>query len=1036
MKKAKKQAQIARVRGANEKISQQILFFYFIFQKTLDSFTGERVTIVVEQIIGSEKGVIENMSCRKRFLIVALCLLTLLLTVSLGASAATTSKAVRPEISKITIEDCRVYTSTPGKEVDEIAYSDMKKPTSLKDAGVTQVDITNGSKITITTETSTDFKLYFVVFSAKLTVPANTIFNVDNNNFNVTATRTVSSKSATAATSFELVALGASYDLSNVTFKPATSKTSAGEMIDGASLIRGEKTGKGSALTTAMTYADGDSATIKASHTYKNATDETQDIYAYYGLWVAAQYGSKYENSAQVVCTIAPDSPKTLGKIIIRNDGIGWTSGMDIEVYTGDKEKKFRFNNNNGGRYTSVSDSLALDGSRYYIYMPDYMPDKYGSKQWIGYMDCPDDVGEGGFSKTIDFYSMIYVRGDGFVSGDTPDTEVMLSGDIHTVKGTTLKRGGYTQLGWSTTKDGEIVTTVKATETIRLYPVWKVNDYTITFDPCGGSVSQTSKTVTYTGTYGTLPTPTRPGYKFRGWYTRESGGERVTETSTVSYYGDRTLYAQWNVDHIFHAVCYGTNCTDSSHSEVVSAWAPWTGTDAISYTDNTAYVFMANDITSDITVDEGKTLYLCLSGKNLLGKITVNGTLHLCNCKAAGSVKNESGSAVFVGSTGTLNYYKVMLIGGSGDNVPIYADGTVNLYNIPKITASDSCAYEIRGNSPGFLHICAELDTPSKNVPRVNFGTDPSVSMTTYTQVTVTTGWSDYMSGKTPTDYFVPRTGRYAKIEKDGDELVLRRLRITFDGSSTYYAKYNGGTISSVPGTPGSRSGYTFSGWFTAEAGGTKITTSYVFDDDTTVYSQWTANKYTVTLRPSGGSVSPTTVTVTYDSTYGTLPTPTRQGYSFKGWYTSSSGGTKVDGDTKVTTAGNHILYAQWGPEEVISVEITWGAMEFTYYDGDWNSETHKYENGGWEPNVTNGNRITVRNAGNVSVTVQFDYTKKNTAVSASFSDGTADVTAPVSLPTGTQKQIWLTLSGKPSAPMSGETLGTVTVKIGGKQTS
>lgn len=827
------------------------------------------------------------MSCRKRFLIMALCLLTLLLAVSLGASAATTNKAIRPEISKITIEDCRVYTAAPGKELGEIAYSDMKKPTSLKDAGVTQTDITNGSKITITTETSTDFKLYFVVFSAKLTVPANTIFNVDNHNFNVTATRTVSRKNATAATSFELVSLGASYDLSDVTFKPATSKTSAGEMIDGRSLIRGEKTGKGSGLITAMTYADGDSATVKAARTYKNATDEAKDICFYYGLWVAAQYGNKYENSAQVVCTIAPDSPKTLGKIILRNDGIGWTSGMNIEVYT----------------------------------------------------------------------------------GDTPATEVMPSGDIHTVKGTTLKRGGYTQLGWSTT---------------------------------------------------------------------ESGGERVTETSTVSYYGDRTLYAQWNIDHTSHAVCYGTNCTDSSHSEVVSAWKPWTGTDAISYnTDNTAYVFMTNDITSDITVDEGKTLYLCLNGKNLSGRITVNGTLHLCNCKAAGSVKNESGSAVFVGSTGTLNYYKVTLIGGSGDNVPIYADGTVNLYGIPKITASDSCAYEIRGNSPGFLHICAELNTPSKNVPlRVNFGTAPSVSMTTYTQVTVTTGWSDYMSGKTPTDYFVPRTSRYAKIEKSGNELVLRRLRITFTGGGTYYAKYNGGKLSSVPGTPGTRSGYTFSGWFTAKTGGTKVTTSYVFNDDTTVYSQWTANKYTVTLRPGGGSVSPTTITVTYDSAYGALPTPTRSGYTFKGWYTSSSGGTKVDGDTKVTTAGNHILYAQWGPAEVISVEVTWGAMEFTYYDGEWNPETHEYKDGGWEPNATNGDRIAVQNNGTVSVNVSFVYeadTSVISGISGSFTgdDGRA-VTSPLNLAEDETRYVRLVLSGRPDRNLNKAVIGKITVTLGG----
>ena len=69
---------------------------------------------------------------------------------------------------------------------------------------------------------------------------------------------------------------------------------------------------------------------------------------------------------------------------------------------------------------------------------------------------------------------------------------------------------------------------------------------------------------------------------------------------------------------------------------------------------------------------------------------------------------------------------------------------------------------------------------------------------------------------------------------------------------------------------------------------------------------------YTATFDPNGGSVSPTSKTVTYNSTYGTLPAPTRAGYTFKGWYTATSGGSQVTSSTKVTTAGNHKLYARW----------------------------------------------------------------------------------------------------------------------------
>lgn len=63
---------------------------------------------------------------------------------------------------------------------------------------------------------------------------------------------------------------------------------------------------------------------------------------------------------------------------------------------------------------------------------------------------------------------------------------------------------------------------------------------------------------------------------------------------------------------------------------------------------------------------------------------------------------------------------------------------------------------------------------------------------------------------------------------------------------------------------------------------------------------------------PNGGSCSPSSKTVTYGSAYGTLPTPTRTGYTFDGWYTAASDGTKVTSETKVTATGNHTLYAHW----------------------------------------------------------------------------------------------------------------------------
>ena len=69
---------------------------------------------------------------------------------------------------------------------------------------------------------------------------------------------------------------------------------------------------------------------------------------------------------------------------------------------------------------------------------------------------------------------------------------------------------------------------------------------------------------------------------------------------------------------------------------------------------------------------------------------------------------------------------------------------------------------------------------------------------------------------------------------------------------------------------------------------------------------------FTVSYNANGGTVSPTSKTVVYGSTYGALATPTRTGYAFAGWYTSATGGTQVTSTTKVSQHQNHTIYARW----------------------------------------------------------------------------------------------------------------------------
>lgn len=145
------------------------------------------------------------------------------------------------------------------------------------------------------------------------------------------------------------------------------------------------------------------------------------------------------------------------------------------------------------------------------------------------------------------------------------------------------------------------------------------------------------------------------------------------------------------------------------------------------------------------------------------------------------------------------------------------------------------------------------------------------------------------------------------------------------DNTVTVTLNANGGSVSSSSltvkksGTYGTlptptRAGYTFKGWYTAASGGSKVTSStkLIQNSAHTLYARWTANTYTVTLKANGGSCNKSSIKATTGSSYySSLPTPSRSGYQFAGWYTASSGGTKITSSNATTTAAI-TLYAHW----------------------------------------------------------------------------------------------------------------------------
>lgn len=69
---------------------------------------------------------------------------------------------------------------------------------------------------------------------------------------------------------------------------------------------------------------------------------------------------------------------------------------------------------------------------------------------------------------------------------------------------------------------------------------------------------------------------------------------------------------------------------------------------------------------------------------------------------------------------------------------------------------------------------------------------------------------------------------------------------------------------------------------------------------------------YNVSFDANGGIVTTKSKNITYNSCYGTLPIPERNGYKFKGWYTEKNDGIKITSETILNTTSDVVLYAQW----------------------------------------------------------------------------------------------------------------------------
>jgi len=144
---------------------------------------------------------------------------------------------------------------------------------------------------------------------------------------------------------------------------------------------------------------------------------------------------------------------------------------------------------------------------------------------------------------------------------------------------------------------------------------------------------------------------------------------------------------------------------------------------------------------------------------------------------------------------------------------------------------------------------------------------------------------------------------------------VINHYTVSFDvagGSAVSNQTVNHGEKASQPTTEPTKAGYTFGGWYTD----VMLTDTYDFNTvitaNTTIYAKWEPLEYTVSFEVSGGSTVPSQSVENGKKASEPTPEPTKAGYTFAGWYTSSTGNTPFIFDNAIIE--DTIVYAKWNP--------------------------------------------------------------------------------------------------------------------------
>ena len=529
----------------------------------------------------------------------------------------------------------------------------------------------------------------------------------------------------------------------------------------------------------------------------------------------------------------------------------------------------------------------------------------------------------------------------------SPNTKTVTYGTAYGTLPTPTKTN-YTFAGWWAGSGGtgaEITaaTTVTITAAQTLYAKWTANQYTITCNANGGSVTPGTTEVTYDSA-DSLHVPTRTGYTFDGWYDGTGGtGNQVTTTAGVptgtvmgyvtagkwSLTTGKTVHAKWTANPYTITYNAGDGSVTPDTTEVT-----YDSADALHVPTRTGYSFggwydgtggTGNQVTTAAGVPTGTVANYVTAGKwslttskTVYAKWTANQYTITCNANG-GTVANPTTDVTYDSADALLVPTR------TGYTFNGWYDGNGGTGN--QVTTATGVP---TGTVTGYVASGKWSLTTGKTVYAkwtinqytVTFNANGGTAVSPVTQ--------DYNTQMAAAPASAKEGHTLAGWYTDAGLTTAASFPYTITENSTLYARWtinqytvtfnaNGGTAVS-PVTQGyntqiaaapapTKTGHTLAGWYTDAGLTTAASFPYTITENSTLYARWTINQYTVTFSVDGGTAVPP-VTQDYNTQIAAAPAPTRTGHTLAGWYTDA--GLTTEASFPYTITENSTLYARW----------------------------------------------------------------------------------------------------------------------------